>query len=249
MRNWQGTINWYEDHETAQQIGFNPDGMCLACCRTARDIGPKYASAKLAAEATPQRYRVHNVADLRRGMVLYFDDPNDSNKFGHIVTMIGRVKGANRNSLHDVLVRTNSVVSGRIVVVRGDYFQEHWGDSFQFGAFWLNGVELDYPKPRSAVEKFRSSAPDYDWKILRDAVEAGQRNLRGHVDLLHATMKDLAKAKPEGGRVSKVLEAWDKDRVIRLGLLNEAVDEADRDGVVKDTRNKIRSAIKSLHSF
>lgn len=144
MRPYKQVMEWYRNHQTASQIGFDPDGMCLKVCRTAAGKPPVYPSAVVAQNATPPQHRVHKVRDLRRGMVLYYDHPSDSNRFGHIVTMIGRVKGANPDSLHDVLVETNSVKANELVVVRGDYFVQHWGDPFVFGATWLNGSELDY---------------------------------------------------------------------------------------------------------
>lgn len=150
MRDFKQTLEWYQSHQTTQQIGFNPDGMCLKVCRTARGIGSMFPTAKAAQDATPWNHRVSRVADLRAGMILYFDDPKDSNTAGHIVTMVGRVKDADPNSLSDVLVWTNSVQSGRLTIVRGDYFTKNWGDPFQFGSTWLNGQVLDHwePKPK-----------------------------------------------------------------------------------------------------
>jgi hypothetical protein len=144
MRSWRDVLEWYRSHQTGSQIGFDPDGMCLKICRVSAGLPSLYPSAKEAQDATPEKHRVRRVRDLRRGMKLFYDDPNDSNRFGHIVTMIGRVKGADLDSLHDVLCETNSVKANEVVVVRGDYFPRHWGDPFVFGATWLNGQEIDY---------------------------------------------------------------------------------------------------------
>lgn len=169
MRAWKAVLEWYRSHQTASQIGFDPDGMCLKICRTAHGLNSVFPSAKAAQDATPAAHRVHKVRDLRRGMVLYYDDPRDSNRFGHIVTMIGRVKGFNPDSLHDVLVETNSVKANEVVVVRGDYFPQHWGDPFVFGATWLNGSEIDYlgrtkpeppPAPAPAPQPTRGEKVD-----------------------------------------------------------------------------------------
>lgn len=172
MRDFKETLEWYRNHQTTRQIGFNPNGMCLKVCRVARGIDAKYPTAKANQDATPQRHRVHRVRDLRRGMVLSYDDPHDSNKAGHIVTMIGRVKGFNPDSLRDVLVETNSVKSGELVVVRGDYFPRFWRDPFVFGATWLNGVELDVPNPAKApvpekltVEQVARQVIAGDWGV------------------------------------------------------------------------------------
>lgn len=153
MRNWKGALEWYRTHQRTSQIGFNPNGMCLKVCRTARDIPARYPTAKAAQDATPKAHRVTKVADLRKGMVLYYDDPRDSNRAGHIVTMVGRVKGYNPNALSDILVETNSVKSGELVVVRGDYFPKYWGDPFVFGATWLNGYVLDFNGSEKKVKK------------------------------------------------------------------------------------------------
>ena len=154
MRKFDDVLAWYRSHKTKNQIGFDPNGMCLKICRTAAGKPPLYPSAKASQDATPSKYRVHRVRDLRRGMVLYFDDPNDSNRFGHVATMIGRVRGSRMDDLSGVLVETNGVKSHELVVVRGDYFQKHWGDPFQFGATWLNGSEIDHSgRPNPQVRK------------------------------------------------------------------------------------------------
>lgn len=183
MRNFKETLEWYRRNQRTSQIGFNPDNMCLKVVRTARGIGALYPTAKRAQDATPKKHRFTRVRDLRRGMVLYYDHPRDGNTAGHVVTMIGRVKGANPDSLHDILVETNSVKRGELVVVRGDYFQKHWGDPFQFGATWLNGKELDIPnhpnkkrKGKKSVKKVAQEVINGKWgngadrrKRLRDA--------------------------------------------------------------------------------
>lgn len=141
--------DWYKTHEVYPgSLDFDPDGMCQKICRTARNIGPGYASALAQQQATPLSLRVYDPENAVNGMVAFFDDPNDSNPFGHIATLMGRIKGADRGSLASCLFRTNSVVANRIVVVRGDYFERHWGDRFQFFGKTLNGVLLDLPEKK-----------------------------------------------------------------------------------------------------
>ena len=260
MRDWQETLAWYRTHNSTSTIGFNPDHMCLAVCRSAREAPFGAPSAKVSQDNTPAKYRVTRVRDLRKGMVLYFDDPHDSNPFGHIVTMIGRVKGYVPDSLDDVLVETNSVVSGRVVVVRASYFKAHWGDAFQFGAFWLNGAELDYlgwahdgkgkedvpvadHSPR--VDNFRDSGPMWDVKILDRAIAGGRADIKPKVHAMVQAVKDLPTDLTDNTRVEKFKEQFDKDRVLNMPLLNEAVD-AGRSGRVKEQRDKINTAIKSV---
>lgn len=246
MRDFHEALEWYKTHNTAREIGFNPDGMCQKVCRTARAIGPGASSAKVSQDSTPLKYRVHRVADLRRGMVLYFDDPNDSNKYGHIVTMIGRVPGFNPNDLNDVLVETNSVVKGKLVVVRASYFQKHWGDPFQFGAFWLNGQVLDYSGSKTRVELFRKSRPEYDVDILRRAIKKGGRSdLRPHVRRIDDAIEDLPDDKRRV-RLTRFKEDYSKRGILNMGLLNEIVQESDKDGSVKPIQRRLRRILKSL---
>ena len=256
MRDWKGALEWYRTHQTASQIGFNPDGMCLKVCRTARDIGPMFISAVEAQKATPKKYRVHKIRDLRRGMVGFFDDPNDSNRWGHIATMIGRVRGADPDKLSDTLWETNGVKSGELVIVRGDYFERHWGDKFKFGARWLNGKVLDLPgdkkkePPKPAeptrVTNFLESRPDWDVNILDRAIKNGRRDLVAKVAALDAAIESLPDDEGDS-RVKEVKTTYKESRILHLHLLNRAVKDG-RVGAVKTARDKIRQTINSLPS-
>lgn len=191
QRDTAATIDWYRTHETSSQLGFNPDGMCLKICRTARNIGAAYPSALSAQQATPREHRVTDVSEIRRGMVVYYDDPNDSNPYGHIVTVVGRTKDRDPDDLGNLLVRTNSVQSGRVVVVRGDYFGRFWADPFQFAATWLNGVELDMPEPAKASKPKKTLPPQ------------GRERLQGVLDELNAMIENYRRA--DNDRVVKAL--------------------------------------------
>lgn len=245
MHDLAQTLEWYRNNQTARQIGFNPDGMCQKVCRTARAIGSRFASAKQGQDATPKKYRVYKIRDLRAGMVLYFDDPNDSNKFGHIVTMIGRVRGADWDSLDSVLVETNSVKAGELVVVKGSYFKQHWGDDFQFGATWLNGFPLDTFTKKTRVRRFRESYPNYDVSLLDAAIRLDKRvDVIAKRDRLDELVKQLPKDKRT--RAGKVREFYAKNRILRLDYLNLAARERPDDKEFIRTRNEIRKIIKTL---
>lgn len=245
MRNFKETLNWYKTHQTTRQIGFNPDGMCLKVCRTARGIGAKYPTAKAAQDATPKEHRVYRVRDLRRGMVLYYDDPRDSNRAGHIVTMIGRVRGYDPDKLSDILVETNSVKRGELVVVRGDYFERFWGDDFKFGATWLNGQKLDIPKPTSRVALFHRSGPRYNLKHLDRAIREGRREgLRDERDFIVRMVGMLPAEKRS--RVAKFVQQFREDRILDMELLNDAVVKGERHGTVSRIQTSILDAIKKL---
>lgn len=157
QRDTDATLDWY--NRLHSNPPFDPDGMCQKVCRYARNIAAKFASAKESQDGTPSEHRVHNIADLRRGMVAYFDTVGDSNPFGHIVTIVGRVKGVDRNKLESLIVWTNSVKANELVKVRGNYFRDHWGDSFTFGATWLNGQELKLPARAPVPEPVPSAKP------------------------------------------------------------------------------------------
>jgi len=251
MRNWKETLQWYRTHQTDAQVGFDTHGMCLKICRTARDIGARYLTAKQAQDATPREHRVYRVADLRRGMIAYFDDPHDSNTAGHIVTMIGRVKDADVNDLHDCIFETNDVVADQLVRVRGDYFATHWGDRFVFGATWLNGVELDIPAKKVSrpigeerISNFRESRPDWDVKILDRVVESGRKDLALYVKRIEDAVDNLPDDRKDT-RVKEFKQTFHKRRILRMRLLNGAVADG-RMHAVKATRDRINSLIKAV---
>jgi hypothetical protein len=196
MRTTDQTIEWYQGNETwPAQIGFDPDGMCLKICRTARDLPAKYPSALSAQVSTPTKYRVTDVSKIERGMVVYYDEPGDSNPYGHIVTVVGRVRGADRSELSSLLVRTNSVKTNEIVVTRGDYFTRYWNDAFTFASTWLNGFELDLddapsaPKPKPPLSP---EAPNLRAAIaeLQEAVK--YHDSKGNERLVRALKRDIA---------------------------------------------------------
>lgn len=244
IRTTPETLLWYRTHQNAADIGFDPDGLCLKVCRYARNIPAKYLTAREAMNATPAENRVFKVRNLRRGMVLYFADPNDDNPADHIVTMIGRVKGFDPDSLDDVLCETNSVVNNEIVVVRGSYFHEHWGDSFVFGATWLNGIEFDIANPPSLVEKFHNTARVYDLAILRRAKKAGRKHA-GHVYDNILTQVNLLPDTPKLPRVRAFKNKVRQEHLLDMPLLNEAVQGGLKDRV-KTIRDEIRRLLDSL---
>lgn len=247
MRDYKGALAWYKKNSTTAKIGFNPNGMCLKVVRTARDIPARYPTAKKAQDATPRKHRVHKVRDLRRGMVLYYDDPNDSNWAGHIVTMIGRVKGFDPDSLHDILVETNSVKSGKVVVVRGDYFEKHWGDAFKFGATWLNGYELDVPqstKPTN-LSLFHKSGPEYNLLYLQKAAK-NRASARRTLDAIMVQVLSLSDS-PKLPRIRNFKNEVRNDGILNMKILDAAV-SGGLTGKTKRVRDTIKDLLKELPS-
>lgn len=156
---------------------------CLVLQRTARGIPALAPSAIAAAALTPESERVYLIDDLRRGMVGYCDDPYDSNASGHIFYILGRDK-ENR-----ILTWSNDVKgTGKVDVVYLDFYKARWGDTFQFGATWLNGYDFsDFNKPAEPVKHFSSLGDRYlsaidDLKKIR--VDKEKRNNKQLVRVL-----------------------------------------------------------------
>lgn len=152
QRNTDKTLLWLrEQHDSGSAQWYQ---QCLRLTRTARNIGPMFPSAISAQHSTPEKYRVHKLDNVKRGMVAYFDDPNDDNPFGHVVTVQGRHVDNSPFSW------TNDVIRGKVSLVPMNYFPTHWGDSFQFAATWLNGVELDMPDGGAVQQVARPNIDD-----------------------------------------------------------------------------------------
>ena len=95
--------------------------LCLALARAARNAPAGYPTAFSAQHATPEKYRVHDLSKVKRGMVAYFDNPHDDNPFGHIVTVQGRSKAG------ELFCWSNDVNGpGMVSLVQLSYFPSHW---------------------------------------------------------------------------------------------------------------------------
>lgn len=188
QRNTPDTLEWYRMEQTSPP--FDPDGMCLKICRTARNIDAMFPSALSAQQATPASKRITKVADITKGMILYYDDPRDSNPFGHIVTAAGWASEG--RTLHDLIVWTNSVRANVLVAVRGDYFPQHWGDQFQFAATWLNGQDLLLPKvaaPKPPEKLIRPTRLRKAIALLEDSIEFHRS--QGNDRIVQALRRDI----------------------------------------------------------
>lgn len=205
QRTTEQTIQWYRTHETTAQIGFNPNGMCLKVCRTARNIGAMFPSAISAQHATPSERRVYDLSKITKGMIGFSDDPNDSNPYGHVYTFVGRRKGFDRDDPDGLLTRTNSVISGRVSVVPLSFYARNWGDKFQFAATWLNGVVLDLPdrkpEPRPPLPPRGVKRLERVEDILTDMIEAHRK--KGHTRLVKALRRDREEIRQTKNRYGK----------------------------------------------
>lgn len=167
--------------------------LCLSLARQAPGLPAIYPSAKAAMDATPTARR-HPLAQAKRGMVAYFDDPNDSNPFAHIVTVSGW-DGSGR-TLDDLLVVSNDAKrTGGVDVVRASFFPAHWGDPFKFATDWLNGYDLPgydvdaKPTPAPGRETIGKNL-DHAIADLRRAIRA--HRAAGHKAAVKALSADLA---------------------------------------------------------
>jgi hypothetical protein len=195
MRSTPATIDWYRNNEVwPGEIGFDPDGMCMKICRTARGAPSRYPSALASQQATPLKYRVHKIIDIRAGMLGYFDDPHDSNPFGHVVTWVGRLPNTDHSKLSSLLCRTNAVKTNQIVVVRGDYFQQHWGDEFQFAGTWISGAPItEFNKEPAPKPKKKESKHHNIQHAIADLQDAERWNRKhGHKRIANALERDIA---------------------------------------------------------
>lgn len=135
QRDTDATIEWLRADRARGSRAWR--GLCQMRVRSARNLPALYPSAFAAMVATPMSKRV-DIKDATKGMIGYADDPNDSNKFGHVFTFVGRESGTGIP-----LVDTNdALIVGGGSVVRYDWFESHWGDRFQFASTTCNGFDL-----------------------------------------------------------------------------------------------------------
>lgn len=180
--------------------GANWRAMCLSLQRNARGLPAVYPSALSAQRATPVSERVNRIADLKRGMVAYSDDPSDSNPWGHIYFIIGRKsRKVSRSDPSNILCWSNDVVAGKsgaVGVVALTFFRANWGDGFQFGATWLNGYDFaEFDKAPKPVANRGTLSKNYEHAI--EDVEREIRRIRGtgHPRILELLESDLTRMK------------------------------------------------------
>ncbi|UQS95202.1 cell wall-associated hydrolase [Pseudanabaena phage Pam4] len=205
-------------HTRAEQFQFLRDAadgplvwlaLCQSLVRQAAGLPAVYPSAIAAQNATPQAFRVHDVADLARGMVAFYDDPQDTNPYGHVVTVAGwhGCEGCPRNApdpadhkhtglLSDVLVWSNDAArKGGVDLVRANFFPDRWGDRFQFGATWLNGYMLPGYPVEEPPEPTPAPEPTVGGRLDRaiETLKAARRYHReqGNDRIVRALSRDL----------------------------------------------------------
>jgi len=174
--------------------------LCLSLQRQARGLPAVFPSAVSAAAATPKSERVEKVADLRRGMIAYSDDPNDGNPFGHIYFILGWKNPKERSDASTLLTWTN-LAGGAVGIVPITYYRSSWGDGFQFGATWLNGYDFaDFNAKPKPVKKPVTLGKHYE-NAMEDLHKAiVNHRKQGHDRLVARLTSDYAKMKALAAR-------------------------------------------------
>lgn len=129
-------------------------GMCESLQRQAHSFEAAFASAYAHQVATPLSERM----DPREAPIsafIFVDDPNDDNRFGHIVGKWGKGDG----TLNSIPVVTNDVSDseggydgGNVTVCPLGWFPTHWGDQIKFATTWFGGTEIPTYVPESGKE-------------------------------------------------------------------------------------------------
>lgn len=146
------THNWYRQ--------------CLKMTRTARNIPAMYPTAFSAQHATPGKYRIYKMENVKRGMVAYYDNPYDGNPYGHVVTVQGRHRDGT------LYCWSNDVVGpGMVSLQPMAFFPGQWNVKFQFAATWLNGVVLDMPDG-PAVKSTKKVSLDDAVRTLTEQIDS-----------------------------------------------------------------------------
>lgn len=188
QRDTASTLAWLKGQHDSGSTSWR--ALCLKLQRSARNLPGVYGSALAAQHATPMSERVYDRKKWLAGMVVYIDDPNDSNKFGHIVSLRGRTKTSWAVWTNDALVR------GGVSCVDVDWFLPNWGDRVQFAATSLNGYDLLLPKasvpkkPKPSHGPLRLQNLEYAIHRLDKAIAYHEKH--NHPKLVEALKKDRA---------------------------------------------------------
>lgn len=192
-RSTPATLSWLHADRAAQRRIWQ--ARCLQRARTARNFPGVFPTALAAQHGTPMSDRVTNRDHFRQGMVIYLDNPHDSNPFGHIVTMVGR------NKAGEIIVDTNdALIAGGGSIVTLDWFPANWGVPVVFAAKSLNGFDLDLGRA-GEPQKHKHPKPQHHVKPTLDNVQYA----------LHRMDKAIAHWKAEGKHPGLV-KALTKDR-------------------------------------
>lgn len=130
-------------------------GMCESLQRQAHGFDAAFASAYAHMIATPASERI-DPREAPVGAFIFCDDPNDSNRYGHVV---GKWSREHDDDVESIPVVTNDVNDsetgydpGNVTVVPLGWFPRYWGDSIKFATLWFGGDEIPTFTPESGKE-------------------------------------------------------------------------------------------------
>lgn len=157
-------------------------GMCESLQRQSHGFAARFASAYAHQVATPRSERL-SIKEAPVGAFIFVDDPNDSNRFGHIVG-----KWAQGETEADTPVVTNDVTDsqsgydpGNVTVCPLGWFPTHWGDNIRFATVWFGSDSIplkDDKPPESAQQDTR------DW--IKRSIERAELV----IELMKKAIKD-----------------------------------------------------------
>jgi len=175
-------LDWRAFMNTQMQLSESDSrwqGMCESLQRQAHGFAAAFASAYAHQVATPLSERI-NPVEAPISAFIFVDDPNDSNRYGHIVG-----KWNHAPTAEDIPVVTNDVSDskaaydpGNITVCRLGWFPSNWGDNIQFATMWFGGTEIPQVEPQTG--------PEDTEKFVRQAIERA----RGVIELMRKAVKD-----------------------------------------------------------
>ena len=159
-------------------------GLCMKLARSAYgfDTGI-YPSALACMVATPKKYRVTALKDVKVGMLGFFVDPDDDNPFEHIAACVGHNK-------EGLPIWGTNLADGSVAFVGHDFFELHWGDKFNFAASSLGTFVIDELQKEEKPERVKAKRIR---KVIRELVKAQKaQRKQGHVRIADRLAKDIA---------------------------------------------------------
>lgn len=163
--------------------------MCESIQRQAHGFDAAFGSAYAHMVATPKSERM-DPREAPRTAFIFVDDPNDSNRYGHVVGKWDVGTG----SLEGIPVVTNDVSDseggydpGNVTVVPLGWFPRHWGDAIQFATTWFGGDEIPTFTPAPPESGKEDTAEWVQVAIERARVvkEMMRKAIRDNNDITH----------------------------------------------------------------
>jgi len=170
----------------------NTDTTWAAACetlqRTAHGFPARFGSAFAHQIATPAAERI-DPREAPFSAFIFVDDPEDSNKDGHVVG-----KWHDAADVADIVVVSNDVGDdklsydpGNVTTVSLGFFPEHWGDTVQYATLWFGPQHIatvDGPPEPTAKQAIKDE--------LHDAIDSAQEV----IEMMEKAIHDLGDDHP-----------------------------------------------------